>query len=74
MRYDKEFVDYQQTEAYKHYLECQFSSDSGSAPSHKKKKSNGVGSQAKLLSLEDSEADISRDPGPQVGTTSSLTF
>jgi hypothetical protein len=62
-RYDKEFIDYQQTEAYKQYLESQLSSDSGSAPSHKKKKPTAVSalpsssSHVKIPSWEDSEAD-----------------
>jgi hypothetical protein len=68
LRYDKEFMDYQQTEAYKQYLESQLSSDSGSAPSHKKKKttaSAASSSHVKIHSLEESEAETSRDQGPQ---------
>ena len=58
-RYDKEFTEYQQTEAYKQYLESQLST-----PSHKKKKTTDAAAKIHHA-LEESEPETGRDHGPQ---------
>jgi len=63
-RYDKEFSDYQQTEAYKQYLESQ---RAGEAAVKKKKKTSSSSSARKRPSFD--ESDQEKDEPPQFPVT-----
>jgi len=72
-RYDKEFSDYQQTEAYQQYLESQRAGEtsSSSGTAKKKKKSSSSSSARKRPSFD--ESDQEKDEPPQFPVTTAAS-
>jgi len=70
-RYDREFLDYQNTEAYKQYIESQQGgggAESGGVAAKKKKKKSGTAPSSARPSFEESEGE---DPPMVTGSSSS---
>jgi len=64
-RYDKEFTEYQLTDAYKQYLESQRTGEPV-GPAKKKSKKTSSGSNSKRPSFDESDQEVSRDEPPQL--------
>jgi len=64
-RYDKEFTEYQMTDAYKQYLESQQSGEAA-GPAKKKSKKTSSASTSKRPSFDESDHEASRDEPPQL--------
>jgi len=67
-RYDKEFADYQNTDAYKLYIESQRNSENGDASPNKKKKKKGAPVPSKRSSFDESDGER-EDPPALEGST-----
>jgi len=64
-RYDKEFTEYQMTDAYKQYLESQQTGEAAGPAKKKSKKTSSV-STSKRPSFDESDHEASRDEPPQL--------